>query len=100
MTFQLSKNVKGVLSIISAIIINIICGSLYSWPGINGYYISYLKYSDSPSIEIKDGYFFMPLIRNYLHLVLPFLYQYSQIEHSFRQKNYFQINYLNYYYNL
>ena len=62
MTFQLSKNVKGVLSIISAIIINIICGSLYSWPGINGYYISYLKYSDSPSIEIKDGYFFMPLI--------------------------------------
>ena len=62
MTFQLSQNVKGVLSIISAIIINIICGSLYSWPGINGYYISYLKYSDSPSIEIKDGYFFMPLI--------------------------------------
>ena len=62
MTFHLSKNVKGVLSIISAIIINIICGSLYSWPGINGYYISYLKYSDSPSIEIKDGYFFMPLI--------------------------------------
>ena len=58
----LSKRAKGVLSVISAIIINIICGSLYSWPGINGYYISYLKYSDSPSIEIKDGYFFMPLI--------------------------------------
>ena len=62
MNIKLSKITKGKLTVISAIIINIVCGSLYSWSGINGYYISYLKYNDSPSIEIKDGYFFMPLI--------------------------------------
>lgn len=62
MRLSLSKRAKGIFSVISAVIINIICGSLYSWSGINGYYISYLKYSDSPTIEIKDGYFFMPII--------------------------------------
>ena len=62
MSFSLTKRNKGILSLISAIIINIICGSLYSWSGINGYYISYLKYSNYISIEIQDGYFFMPLI--------------------------------------
>jgi MFS family permease len=62
MFFPLSERTKGIFSIISAIIINIVCGSLNSWSGINGYYISYLKYSDSPSVEIKDGYFFIPLI--------------------------------------
>ena len=60
--FQLSKNTKGILSIISSVIMNIICGSLYSWAGINGYFISYLKYKQSPSVEIKDGYFFSPII--------------------------------------
>ena len=62
MIFQLSKNTKGIFSIIASIIMNIICGSLYSWAGINGYFISYLKYKDSPNIEIKDGYFFIPII--------------------------------------
>ena len=62
MRLSLPKKAKGIFSVISAVIINIICGSLYSWSGINGYYISYLKYSDSPTIEIKDGYFFMPII--------------------------------------
>ena len=62
MIYNLTKRTKGVLSIISAIIINIICGSLYSWSGINVYYISYLKYTGSPLVEIKDGYFFMPLV--------------------------------------
>ena len=58
----LTKKAKGISSIISAIIMNIICGSLYSWAGINGYFISYLKYKGSPLIEIKDGYFFGPII--------------------------------------
>ena len=62
MILNLSKKTKGILSVLSAILINIVCGSLYSWSGINGYFISYLKNSDSPSVEIKDGYFFMPLI--------------------------------------
>ena len=62
MSFALSKKTKGIFTIISAIIINLVCGSLYSWSGINGYYISYLKYANSPKVEIKDGYFFMPLI--------------------------------------
>ena len=62
MIFNFDKNTKGVLSIISSVIMNIICGSLYSWAGINGYFMSYLKYKDSPSIEIKDGYFFSPII--------------------------------------
>ena len=62
MRLSLPEKAKGIFSVISAVIINIICGSLYSWSGINGYYISYLKYSDSPTIEIKDGYFFMPII--------------------------------------
>ena len=62
MAFRLSKNAKGVLSIIASVIMNIICGSLYSWAGINGYFISYLKYKDSPSVEIKDGYFFSSII--------------------------------------
>ena len=62
MIFQLSKNTKGIFSIIASIIMNIICGSLYSWSGINGYFISYLKYKDSPNVEIKDGYFFSPII--------------------------------------
>ena len=62
MVFNFNKNTKGVLSIISSVIMNIICGSLYSWAGINGYFMSYLKYKDSPSIEIKDGYFFSPII--------------------------------------
>ena len=62
MELSLTKREKGIFSVISAVIINIICGSLYSWSGINGYYISYLKYSDSPTIKIKDGYFFMPII--------------------------------------
>ena len=59
---ELSQRAKGIFSVISAVLINIVCGSLYSWSGINGYYISYLKHLDSPSIEIKDGYFFMPII--------------------------------------
>ena len=59
---ELSERAKGIFSVISAVFINIVCGSLYSWSGINGYYISYLKHLDSPSIEIKDGYFFMPII--------------------------------------
>ena len=42
---------------------NIICGSLYSWESINGYFISYLKYKESPSVEIKDGNFFGPIIK-------------------------------------
>ena len=62
MVFQWSKNTKGILSIIASVIMNIICGSLYSWAGINGYFISYLKYKDSPSVEIKDGYFFSSII--------------------------------------
>ena len=62
MVLQLTKNTKGILSIIASVIMNIICGSLYSWSGINGYFISYLKYKDSPSVEIKDGYFFSPII--------------------------------------
>ena len=62
MLFPLSKRAKGIFSIISGVLINIVCGSLNSWSGINGYFISYLKYSDSPSIEIKDGYFFIPII--------------------------------------
>ena len=62
MAFSLSQKSKGISSVISAIIINIVCGSLYSWSGINGYYISYLKNTDSPNVEIKDGYFFMPII--------------------------------------
>ena len=62
MKLSLSQKAKGVLSIISGILINIVCGSLYSWSGINGYYISYLRHTDSPTIEIKDGYFFIPII--------------------------------------
>jgi len=62
MAFSLSQKAKGISSVLSAIIINIVCGSLYSWSGINGYYISYLRNTDSPNVEIKDGYFFMPLI--------------------------------------
>ena len=62
MIFNLSKRTKGIFSVLSALIINIVCGSLYSWSGINGYFISYLKYSDSPNVEIKDGYFFLPLV--------------------------------------
>jgi OFA family oxalate/formate antiporter-like MFS transporter len=62
MVFSLSQKAKGISSVLSAIIINIVCGSLYSWSGINGYYISYLKNTDSPNVEIKDGYFFMPII--------------------------------------
>ena len=59
---ELSKRAKGIFSFISALFINILCGSLYSWSRINGYYISYLKHLDFPSFEIKDGYFFMPII--------------------------------------
>ena len=59
---ELSQRTKGIFSVISAVFINIVCESLYSWSGFNGYYISYLKHLDSPSIEIKDGYFFMPII--------------------------------------
>lgn len=62
MEFSLSQKAKGISSVLSAIIINIVCGSLYSWSGINGYYISYLRNTDSPNVEIKDGYFFMPII--------------------------------------
>ena len=62
MAFKLSQKTKGKLSVISSVIMNIICGSLYSWAGINGYFMSYLKYKDSPTIEIKDGYFFAPII--------------------------------------
>ena len=62
MAFKLSQKTKGKLSVISSVIMNIICGSLYSWAGINGYFMSYLKYKDSPSVEIKDGYFFSPII--------------------------------------
>ena len=62
MVFHFNKRTKGILSIISSVIMNVICGSLYSWAGINGYFMSYLKYKDSPSIEIKDGYFFSPII--------------------------------------
>jgi len=62
MAFSLSQKAKGISSVLSAIIINIVCGSLYSWSGINGYYISYLRNTDSPNVEIKDGYFFMPII--------------------------------------
>ena len=62
MLLSLSQKTKGILSVMSGIIMNMVCGSLYSWSGINGYYISYLRNTGSPTIEIKDGYFFMPII--------------------------------------
>ena len=70
---ELSKRAKGIFSVISAVFINILCGSLYSWSGINGYYISYLKHLDSPSVEIKDGYFFMPIITFTYNVFLTFI---------------------------
>ena len=63
MVFKLSQKTKGKLSVISSVIMNIICGSLYSWAGINGYFMSYLRYKDSPTVEIKDGYFFSSIIQ-------------------------------------
>lgn len=55
-------NIKGALTIFGAILNNLVCGSLYSWPGLNLYYISYLRNHGSPTATKEDGYFFMPLI--------------------------------------
>ena len=52
---------KGISSVMGALILHIVCGTLYVWSNINTYYISYLKHHDSPNIQITDGYFLMPL---------------------------------------
>ena len=56
-----SQNLKGKLSILSAIIFNVICGSLNTWSSINAYYMSYLRMYD-PNIKLVDGYFIRDII--------------------------------------
>lgn len=55
-------NLKGFLNVIGSIIIFMVFGSLYTWSNINVVFISYLKYNNSPNIDIVDGYFMMPII--------------------------------------
>ena len=57
----LSNDTKGKLSVLSAIIFNVICGSLNTWSSINGYYMSYLRMYD-PKIQLVDGYFIRDII--------------------------------------
>ena len=58
----LSKKQHGISSTIGAVLIHFIYGSLYTWSNINSYFVSYLKYHDSPNIQLVDGFFLMPLI--------------------------------------
>lgn len=58
---NISQDLKGKLSVLSAIIFNVICGSLNTWSSINGYYISYLR-KYNPSIQLVDGYFIRDII--------------------------------------
>lgn len=58
----LSQKQLGITSTIGAILIHFIYGSLYTWSNINSYFVSYLKHHDSPSIQLVDGFFLMPLI--------------------------------------
>ena len=53
---------KGYSSVIGAVIIDLVLGSVYTWSNINSYFVSYLKLHDSPTIELVDGYFLMPII--------------------------------------
>ena len=53
---------KGYSSVIGAVIIDLVLGSVYTWSNINSYFVSYLKLLDSPTIELVDGYFLMPII--------------------------------------
>ena len=53
---------KGYLTIFGSILLMIVLGSVYTWSNINAYYISYLKFNDSPNIKLVDGFFLMPII--------------------------------------
>lgn len=57
-----SSKLKGISSVIGAILIDLVLGSVYTWSNINSYFVSYLKYHDTPSITLVDGYFLMPII--------------------------------------
>ena len=54
--------IKGYLTIFGSILIMIVLGSVYTWSNINAYYISYLKFNNSPNIKLVDGFFLMPII--------------------------------------
>ena len=53
---------KGYLTIFGSILLMIVLGSVYTWSNINAYYISYLKFNNSPNIKLVDGFFLMPII--------------------------------------
>ena len=57
-----SSKLKGISSVIGAILIDLVLGSVYTWSNINSYFVSYLKYHDTPNITLVDGYFLMPII--------------------------------------
>ena len=59
---MIPEKYKGISSVIGAVIIDLVLGSVYTWSNINSYFVSYLKYHDTPSIELVDGYFLMPII--------------------------------------
>ena len=54
--------IKGYLTIFGSILLMIVLGSVYTWSNINAYYISYLKFNNSPNIKLVDGFFLMPII--------------------------------------
>ena len=54
--------IKGYLTIFGSILLMIVLGSVYTWSNINAYYISYLKFNNSPNITLVDGFFLMPII--------------------------------------
>ena len=59
---MIPEKYKGISSVIGAVIIDLVLCSVYTWSNINSYFVSYLKYHDTPSIELVDGYFLMPII--------------------------------------
>jgi hypothetical protein len=58
----MSNTLKGISTVISSVIVYMICGGMFTWSNINNYYTSYLRSHDSPNMTLVDGLFLMPLI--------------------------------------
>lgn len=58
----MSNTLKGISTLISSVIVYMICGGMFTWSNINNYYTSYLRLHDSPNMSLVDGLFLMPLI--------------------------------------
>lgn len=71
MKIQLSETQKGIISIIAAVVINLVLGSFYLWGSINIYVASYYKINYDPELQTDITSMCFPIMAVACNLVVP-----------------------------